>query len=90
MDESGPQGRVLFEVGDLATHGTAVQRRTHGETPEDLQVRQMEEYHNSEGDCDGRTVIQDQSYGFHMHQVKFVRERLSPIVIRKGRRSDKK
>ena len=25
-----------------------------------------------------------------MHQVKFVRERLTPIVIRKGRRSDKK
>ena len=74
---------VLFEVGDLATHGTAVQRRKHGETPEDLQVRQMEEYYNSEDDCASRTMIQDQSYGFHIHQFKFVRERLTPIVIRK-------
>ena len=38
----------------------------------------------------GRTVIQDTSYGFNIHQAKFVRERLSPIVIPKGRRSDKK
>ena len=36
------------------------------------------------------SVIQDQSYSFHIHQAKFVRERLSPIVIPKGRRSDKK
>ena len=35
-------------------------------------------------------MIQDKSYGFHIHQAKFVRERLSPIVIPKGRRSDKK
>ena len=35
-------------------------------------------------------MIQDKSYGFHIHQAKFVRERLSPIMIPKGRRSDKK
>ena len=46
--------------------------------------------YNSEGDYAGRTVIQDQSYGFHIHQAKFVQERLSPIVIPRGRRSDKK
>ena len=46
--------------------------------------------YSSEGDYAGRTVIQDQSCGFHIHQAKFVRERLSPIVIPKGRRSDKK
>ena len=34
--------------------------------------------------------MQDQSHGFHVHQAKFVRERLHPIVIPKGRRSDKK
>ena len=50
----------------------------------------MEEYYNSEGDCAGRTVIQDQSYVFHKQQVKFVRERVTQIVIGKGRRSDKK
>ena len=41
-------------------------------------------------DCAGGTVIQDQSYGFCVHQAKFVQERLSPIVIPRGRRSDKK
>ena len=50
----------------------------------------MEEYLQQEGDHAGRTVIQDQSYGFHIHQAKFVCERLSPIVIPKGRRSNKK
>ena len=37
----------------------------------------------------GRTVIQDQSHGFHVQQAKFVQERLSPIVIPRRRRSDK-
>ena len=46
--------------------------------------------YDSEGDYAGRTVIQDKSYSFHIHQAKFVRERLSPIVIPKGHRSDKK
>ena len=35
-------------------------------------------------------MVQDRSYGFHIHQAKFVSERLSPIVIPKGRRSDNK
>ena len=46
--------------------------------------------YKSEGDYAGRTVIQDQSHGFHVHQAKFVQERLSPTVIPRGRRSDKK
>ena len=46
--------------------------------------------YNSEGDYAGRAVIQDQSYGFHVRQAKFVRERLSPVVIPKRRPSDKK
>ena len=29
-------------------------------------------------------------HGFHIHQAKFVQERLSPVVIPRGRRSDKK
>ena len=37
--------------------------------------------YDSEGGYAGRTV--------QIHQAKFVRERLSPIVIPKGRRSDK-
>ena len=35
-----------------------------GEAPEDLQVWQMEEHLQQWGDYAGRTVIQDQSYGF--------------------------
>ena len=81
MDDSGRQGYVLIEVDDLATHGSAVHAENHGE---------WKSICNSEGECAGRTVIQDQSYGFHIHQAKFVRERLSPIVIPQGPRSDKK
>ena len=46
--------------------------------------------YNSEADHAGRTVMQDQSFGFHVHQAKFVHERLSPIVIPRGRRTDTK
>ena len=35
-------------------------------------------------------MVLDRSYGFHIHQAKFVSERLTPIVIPKGRRSDNK
>ena len=45
--------------------------------------------YNSEGDSSSRTVIQDPSYGFHTHQAKFIRERLSPIAIPNRRLSDK-
>ena len=90
MDESGPQGHILIEVVNLATHGNAV----HGENVAKLQKTfkfgKWKSIDNSEGDYAGRTVIQDQSYGFRVHQAKFVQERLSPIVIPRGRRSDKK
>ena len=39
MGESGPQGHILIEVDDLATHGERRSRWEHGETPENLQVR---------------------------------------------------
>ena len=64
-------------------------RRKHGEAPEDLPICKWKSIYNSEGDHAGRAVIQDQPYGFHVHQAKFVRERLSPTVILKVRRSDK-
>ena len=44
---------------------------------------------SGEGDYAVRTIIQDQSYGVHIHQAKIVRERLAPIAIPKGSRSDK-
>ena len=46
--------------------------------------------YKDEGDYCGRTVIQYSDYGFKIHQAKFVEERLQPINILKGRRSDKK
>ena len=90
MDESGPQGHVLIEVDDLATHGNAVHAENMAKFQKTFKFGKWKSIYNSEGDYSGRTVIQDQSYGFHIHQAKFVRERLSPIVIPNGRRSDKK
>ena len=46
--------------------------------------------HSSEGDYTVPTVFRDQSYGFHFHQAKFVRERMTPVEIRKERCSDRK
>ena len=87
---SRPQGHVLIEVDDLATHGNA---------RHDVNMRKLQQTFNfgkwkciygNEGDYAGRTVIQQKDYGFKIHQAKFVQERLSPIAIPKGRRSDKK
>ena len=44
MDVSGPQGHILIEVDDLATHENAVHAEKHGKAPEDRQVWQMEEH----------------------------------------------
>ena len=74
MDESGPQGHILIEADDLATHGKAV----HVENMAKLQkTLKWKSFYNNEGDYAGRTVIQDQPYGFHAHQAKSVQERLS-------------
>ena len=90
MDESGPQGHILIDLDDLATHGNAVHAENMAKLQKTFKFGKWKSIYNSEGDYAGRTVIQDQSYGFHIHQVKFVQERLSPIVIPRGRRSDKK
>ena len=80
----------LTEVDDLATHGNAVHVTKTWRSSRRHLFGKWKSIHNSEGDHPGRTVIQDQSYGFHVHQAKFVQERLSPFVIPRGRRSDKK
>ena len=90
MDESGPQGHFLIEVDDLATHGNAVPVENMAKLRKNLKFGKWKSIYNSEGDYAGRTVIQDQSYGFHVHQATFVQERLSPVVIPRGRRLDKK
>ena len=90
MGESGPQGHFLIEVDDLATHGNAVHVENMAKLQKTFKFGMWKSIYNSDGDYAGRTVIQDQSYGFHVHQAKFVQERLSHIVIPRGRRSDKK
>ena len=90
MEESGPQGHVLIEVDDLATHENAVHAGNMAKLQKTFKFGKWKSIYNSEVDYAGRTVIHDQSYAVHVHQAKFVRVRLSPIVIPKGRRSDKK
>ena len=90
MDESGPQGHILIEVDDLATHENAVHVENMAKLQKTFKFGKWKSIYNSEGDYAGRTVIHYQSYGFHVHQGKFVQERVSPIVIPRGRRSDKK
>ena len=90
MGESGKQDPILIEVDDLATHGNVVHAENMVKVQKTFKFGKWKSIYDSEGDYAGRTVIQDKSYGFHIHQAKFVRERLSPIVIPKGRRSDKK
>ena len=89
MGESGPQGHILIEVDDLATHGNVVHAENMVKLQKTFKFGKWKSFYDSEGDYAGRIVIQDKSYGFHIHQAKFVRERLSQIVIPKGRSSDK-
>ena len=84
------QGHVFIEVDDLATHGNAVHEENMAILQKTFKFGKWKSIYNSEGDYSGRTVIQDQSYGFHVHQAKFARKRLSLVVIPKGRRSEKK
>ena len=90
MDESGPQEHILIEVDDLATHGNAVHGKNMAKLHKTFKFGKWKSIYNSEGDYASRTVIQDQSCEFRVHQAKFVQKRLSPIVIPRGRRSDKK
>ena len=89
MGESGPQGHILIDVDDLASHGTVVHAENMVKLQKTFKFGKWKSIHDSEGDYAGRTVIQDKSYGFHIHQAKLVRERVSPNVNPQGRRSDK-
>ena len=90
MDKSGPHGHILIDVDDLATHGNAVHAENMAKLRRTFKFGKWKSIYNSEGDYVGRTVIQDHSYGFHIHQAKFICERLAPIVIQKGRPADRK
>ena len=90
MGESGPQGHILIEMKNHATHGNAVHVENMAKLQKTFKFGKWKSIYNSQRDYAGRTVIQDQASGFHVHQAKFVQERLFPIVIPRGRRSDKK
>ena len=81
MDESGPQGHILIEVDDLATHGNAVHTENMAKLQKTFMFGKWKSIYNSEGDYAGRTVIQDQSSGFNVHQAKFVSDRRTAIDI---------
>eukprot|EP00959_Pyramimonas_sp_CCMP1952_P235039 4911475-Pyramimonas_sp.AAC.1 len=89
MTPKGPDGHLLIEVDDIAAHGNYI----HDEKMRCLQQRfrfgKWKTIYGSEGDYAGRTIQQHKDYGFHIHQAKFVVERLSPISIPKGRKSNK-
>ena len=78
-DHATSPGHILIEVDDLATHGNAVQVENMAKLQKTIKFGKWKSIYNGEGDYAGRTVIQDQSYGFHVHQAKFVQERLSPL-----------
>ena len=64
MGESGPQGHILIEVDDLATHGNAVHVENMAKLQKTFKFGMWKSLYNSEGDYAGRTVIQEQSMVF--------------------------
>ena len=80
----------VYEMKNHATHGNAVHVENMAKLQKTFKFGKWKSIYNSQRDYAGRTVIQDQASGFHVHHAKFVQERLFPIVISRGRRSDKK
>ena len=71
--ESGPQGHILIKVDDLAKHGSVVHAKNIVKLQKTFKFGKWKSINDSEGDYASRTVIQDKSYGFHIHEAKFVR-----------------
>ena len=90
MASHGPDGHLLIEVDDIASHGTQVHADKMQQLRSTLKFGKWKSIYNGEGDYAGRTIKQLSDYSFHLHQAKFVKERLTAIDIAKGRRSNKK
>ena len=84
MDESGPQGHILNEVDDLATHGNAVHAENIAKLQKTFKFGKWKSICDSEGNYARSNRHSGQSYGFHIREAKFVQERLSPIMIPRG------
>ncbi len=89
---SGLEGAIAVEVDDLFTVGHA----RHHEQMEKLQKKYtFGKYVQLRGDeqgasFNGRRIRQQPDGGFLIDMQKFVEERLNPIVLQKGRASQKK
>ena len=90
MTKDGPDGHILLDVDDLATSGNARHDKSMNDLQKAFKFGKWKSIYMSEADYAGRTIIQYKDYSFKVHQAKFVQERLKPIVIPKGRKSDKK
>jgi hypothetical protein len=90
MLPSGPQGHVPIEVDDLASQGNSNHDINMKKLQKTFNFGKWKCIYGNEGEYAGRTIQQLKDYSFKIHQAKFIKERLSPITILKGRRSDKK
>ena len=91
MSTDGPEGHVLIEVDDVASHGAKVHDDKMQKLRRTLKFGKWKSIYQSEGDYAGRTIVQLTDYSFKLHQAKFIKERFLELVeIAKGRRSDEK
>ena len=89
MSKTGPNGHILIEVDDIAEFGDVVHRANMAKLQKTFKFGKWKSIYGDEGDYAGRTLMQCKDYGFKIHQAKFIEERLEPINIPKGRKSDK-
>jgi hypothetical protein len=89
MDKKGPQGHVLIEIDDLFTMGDKVHKANMAKLRKTFRFGKWLNIYGSETDFAGRTVCQNKDYSCDVHQAKFIMERLHPIVLPRGRFSDK-
>ena len=90
MSKDGPHGHLVLDVDDIAASGDSVHDAQMTKLRTTLKFGKWKSIYNGQGDYAGRTIVQFKDYGFKVHQAKFIQERLEPINIPKGRRSDKK
>ena len=90
MTPDGPDGPLSIEVDDLAGHGNKTHDQKMLQVHKNLNFGKWKSIYSNEGDYAGRTIVQANDYSFKVHQAKFIQERLAPISIAKGRKSDKR
>ena len=89
MRPEGPHGHILIEVDDLAAQGDSIHDSHMATLQKRIQVRKWKSIYGGDGDYAGRTIAQSKDYSFNVHQANLISERLKPIEIACGRRSNK-